>query len=1266
MQPEVWGFARPDNAQVDAYGDLNLSIPVMTIPGRGIDFDVSFSYKSSIQVNQRASWIGLGWSFNPGSISREPEGAGTAATSITTSYGVDVFDDPTKPKALPDVYYVTIPGRGTVEMSQANDAGFSPNTTPTFSQGSFVVHEHTAWEIIADDDNVPDGVVTVGSCANTQDPTTCKNTTGSGTGTSFTTKNDFSEFVVTTEDGVRYVFGAPTLSYYDKHTSPSNTVLIREIYVNTWRLEAILGVNYSGNNIPDVTASPLPSGSWVVFDYGTTNDIETRAGTAPSLPANLSQTRYLRKIITPTHYADFGLANKVGPYYKDYETTGYQKRLTGIKLYRHGSSEVLEELVLDQGNDLGPDEESGSDCPSNVDCGKRLALRGIDFFSLGGSSGGLKSPGYIFEYVPGFTNPIDIASKCIDQFGFNARQNLNSQDRFGYNCSQPGDPSTDGRAWSLKKVTFPTGGSAEYVYETDNITNVSIPFYDAIDEVIEYYTIDSATFIERKTQGGARVVSITTSAAMGNPSEVVTYAYGSGRINGVPLEYWRKLVADEGGTRIFQPSNRGNIAVVYEWVERLQSDGSKVRTHYVTSAYEPQVGFFPAKLQTTVLVSNSTHFGICSGNEQWNWGKVYKTEFFENGNSTPVRTSDRSWNNLDTSTSTKMSKVWGHLSGQTSSDDDTFVYFAEDHHVSEDKTTDSPNGVSSSVEQKKLYSYDGQTNLVTGLKELSQAQYRHTETVYAHSLSGNIGMKNANMLSQRYSTMVCEGTLSSFSCSSAGTPDKSKNWTVWSDSDGFWRPRQEYAWLPDNTSDTSAPSSHTSSEAEELTTYDQYDVHGNLIKATDAHDTESSIRWTHDASVPKAIVENATSSEYFVEGFDEDLSAWTQYDVNGDGDTRWSIQNGKLELIHEGNSANYEFDRIFRDLGQTLTTGQVVVEFDLTIDDSNNNDLLIVLSTTGWVSSVWAVIKDETYRFYHPKTGGGYQWTTIKSGLQVGQTYQMKIVADVDAQTVDYYVDGVKLIDDGLFYQNPTGIRRVQFRNYGLGSVTTKWYIDNVRIYPADAQITSATYDDETLQMTSLVDANGTASYFEYDPLNRLTQVRDQQDRPVTNYNYYFSRDGVNNNDTFNSTDPNYMHSSEIQNPIVIADWSMELTENNNQSIAWQLDTARTTGTSSLDTTEAKMGVRSIKASVGANQRVLWDYWPAGYIPVDESKPYHIGIWAKTANGYTGDAFYKFYFDSTEITVSSDFQGVFYGRDTGIGERCPQYPKRVHERLRAP
>jgi hypothetical protein len=65
------------SSMVDGYtGDFRYSVPLVTVPGpNGESIPVSVGYKAGIGVNQKASWIGLGWDYNPGEITRQVVGA---------------------------------------------------------------------------------------------------------------------------------------------------------------------------------------------------------------------------------------------------------------------------------------------------------------------------------------------------------------------------------------------------------------------------------------------------------------------------------------------------------------------------------------------------------------------------------------------------------------------------------------------------------------------------------------------------------------------------------------------------------------------------------------------------------------------------------------------------------------------------------------------------------------------------------------------------------------------------------------------------------------------------------------------------------------------------------------------------------------------------------------------------------------------------------------------------------------------------------------
>lgn len=76
MQPEVTQFEPVDITDMVnlSTGDFIYSIPLMEVLGPEGGFPISISYHAGIGINQPATWVGLGWSLNPGSINRIPNG----------------------------------------------------------------------------------------------------------------------------------------------------------------------------------------------------------------------------------------------------------------------------------------------------------------------------------------------------------------------------------------------------------------------------------------------------------------------------------------------------------------------------------------------------------------------------------------------------------------------------------------------------------------------------------------------------------------------------------------------------------------------------------------------------------------------------------------------------------------------------------------------------------------------------------------------------------------------------------------------------------------------------------------------------------------------------------------------------------------------------------------------------------------------------------------------------------------------------------------
>src|SRR5215210_6851272 len=71
-QPEMKGFEPIGNSDmVDLFsGDFSYNIPLLDVGG----YPVNIAYHSGITMDEDASWVGLGWNINPGSITRNMRG----------------------------------------------------------------------------------------------------------------------------------------------------------------------------------------------------------------------------------------------------------------------------------------------------------------------------------------------------------------------------------------------------------------------------------------------------------------------------------------------------------------------------------------------------------------------------------------------------------------------------------------------------------------------------------------------------------------------------------------------------------------------------------------------------------------------------------------------------------------------------------------------------------------------------------------------------------------------------------------------------------------------------------------------------------------------------------------------------------------------------------------------------------------------------------------------------------------------------------------
>lgn len=70
--PEASSFEPVDTTDMVnlSTGDFTYNVPLMEVPGPAGGYPITLAYHAGIQPNQDASWVGLGWSLNPGAINR--------------------------------------------------------------------------------------------------------------------------------------------------------------------------------------------------------------------------------------------------------------------------------------------------------------------------------------------------------------------------------------------------------------------------------------------------------------------------------------------------------------------------------------------------------------------------------------------------------------------------------------------------------------------------------------------------------------------------------------------------------------------------------------------------------------------------------------------------------------------------------------------------------------------------------------------------------------------------------------------------------------------------------------------------------------------------------------------------------------------------------------------------------------------------------------------------------------------------------------------
>jgi YD repeat-containing protein len=111
---------------------------------------------------------------------------------------------------------------------------------------------------------------------------------------------------------------------------------------------------------------------------------------------------------------------------------------------------------------------------------------------------------------------------------------------------------------------------------------------------------------------------------------------------------------------------------------------------------------------------------------------------------------------------------------------------------------------------------------------------------------------------------------------------------------------------------------------------------------------------------------------------------------------------------------------------------------------------------------------------------------------------------------VSFWKKGTVNLSAGTLYRTGRTVNGWTYVEYQVGGATTislsgAGSIDELRLYPKAAQLTSYTYEP-LLGITSQSDANGNISYYEYDNLGRLKFIRDTDKNIIKAMDYQYQK----------------------------------------------------------------------------------------------------------------------------------------------------------------
>ncbi len=687
------------SSEVTSSGDLNIEIPLLTVPNRlGHDWPLVLHYNSNITQRQRASWVGLGWEFDLGYVERTVRGRtddqryGMASgelgenihsvergeregrlfgmhTKNAATTEIDSFDQA-------DLYRLNITGSG-LEMLPFSSNYSADSVLVSASQ--FHPIQYKPWKIEA----------------------------------SFAMNQQYDAFNVWTEDGTQYSFGGSvdTISVHGGDSPPWSYQWFS--YPYRWNLGLVVhpdGVTdsiYHERYYVAQTNSRTYQRAWdnVQIDRSRRANEKNNFGKASGENGVGDDgfadygSSWPTRLATETHYALFYVS--IIP-----ERNAERScRLDSITLFDKKFNVWLASVHLEY----------------DTSCNNQLTLKRVRRMA----SNGEWQPPYEFKY------------KAATAVSLENLTTYSAQPNWGEFPGYWTDSFSDGfndyaTAWHLDTLVLSTGGKIAYSY-----TPVPTVTYDPEGSV--YQGAESRGWGFRM-QPRSRLASKSVLNSLGE-TRTWTYEYGPAlfdwpsRVNSstyMPVSIRGHLVTVSSPN--YYQMFRGT-PLAHRWVVVTAPDGSTTRTHYVTSYSGP--GAEPHESKPDLSIGDWQAWGstmvVSRAGER---GMVWKVV----------------QNSMDSTITSYRSRV------RYAMNDLYDNYYNPRHFVRNTSTESVPDtivSVKDGVRTTRIHTYN-ENGLVESVRESGPSTWKKTTTSYASDQPGYSGLRDRWMLSQPYQSKVEE------------------------------------------------------------------------------------------------------------------------------------------------------------------------------------------------------------------------------------------------------------------------------------------------------------------------------------------------------------------------------------------------------------------------------------------------------------------------------------------------------------------------------